>query len=174
MADYLLMAFLLFGFGCILLACEYFLPTGGLLLVVGVILCVVGVAVVARYGTVNETVAAMLVLGLGVPIATITAFSWWGRSAAARFGVPEDSGQTAAEIVTPVEDLKGRVGRTITPMRPSGAVEFEDRRYDALAEGPMLEANTWVQCVGVRAGRIIVRQVATPDEIRNLTLNDLT
>ena len=76
------------------------------------------------------------------------------------------------EIVE-LDKLKGRYGKTATPMRPAGAVVIDGRRVDALSEGMMIDAGSWVKCVEVRAGRVIVRQVDEPDDLRNFDLDGL-
>ena len=48
-------------------------------------------------------------------------------------------------------------------MRPSGIVEFDGRRVDCVTEGMMLDANEWVRCVDVKAGRVVVRQIDKPN-----------
>jgi membrane-bound serine protease (ClpP class) len=60
-------------------------------------------------------------------------------------------------------ELRGRVGQTISPLRPSGVVEFDGRRIDALSEGPMIDAGLWVKCVDVKPGKVFVRLVETND-----------
>ena len=172
MTDYLAMAFLLLGLGVVMFAGEYFLPTGGVLVVGGLLLCMAGVGIVARYGDATETVAAILVLCIGVPLASSGAIWLWGKSAARRFGAPEAEAY-AIPGASDAEQLRGRFGRTVTPMRPAGAVEFDGKRVAALAEGPMLEAGVWVRCVDVKPGKVIVRPVPRPPELGDLKLDDL-
>ena len=38
-----------------------------------------------------------------------------------------------------LEALKGRHGKTLSSMRPSGSVDFDGRRVDALTEGMMID-----------------------------------
>jgi membrane-bound serine protease (ClpP class) len=47
-------------------------------------------------------------------------------------------------------------------MRPSGTVEFDGRRVDAMTEGVMLDAGVWVRCLEVKGGRVIVREMESP------------
>jgi membrane-bound serine protease (ClpP class) len=174
MIDYLTFTVLLFAAGMILFAAEYFLPTGGFLVVAGVLSCVGGVAVVAYYGSVMETVAAVLVLCIGVPLMGGWAVHLYGKKAAAGLGAPEADATDAVAAISPdLNQLKGRYGRTRTPMRPAGAVEIDGRRVDAMTEGPMLEPNTWVKCIDVRAGTVIVRAVPKPPELHDFEIEDL-
>lgn len=169
--DYLSFAVILAGLGLVLFLAEYFLPTGGILLVAGLMLCVVGVFVIAYYGETREAVAAVVALCVGVPLAGTGLVYFWGRRMALRAGGGDNADDTPA--VAGVEALKGRVGRTATPMRPAGAVEFDGRRYDAMTEGMMLDAGVWVKCVGVRAGNVIVRQIPKPPDLDEIELDDL-
>lgn len=168
--DYLSVAFILAAIGLVLFAAEYFLPTGGILLVAGMLLCVAAVAVVAFNGEPGETVAAVVALCVGVPLACTGMVYFWGRRMALRVATDDNALASAAQPDT----LKGRVGQTVTPMRPAGSVLFDGRRVDAQTEGMMLDAGVWVRCVDVRAGTVIVRQIPKPADLSDMDLTDLT
>lgn len=53
----------------------------------------------------------------------------------------------------------GRRGRAITPLRPSGTVDVEGERIDAVTEGAFVEAGKEVVVVKVEGTRVVVRQV---------------
>lgn len=53
----------------------------------------------------------------------------------------------------------GSEGIALTSLRPSGAVLIGDTRYDALAEGDMIERNAPVVVVRVRANEVIVKEI---------------
>jgi membrane-bound ClpP family serine protease len=177
MTDYLTLAFILFGFGVVLFLGEYFAPTGGFLIVAGLLLCAAGVGVIAYYGEPYETVAAMVVLGIGVPLGGTGLMYAWGRRMALRADPADEPGQETAPgipgLTADSEHFRGRFGKTLSPMRPSGAVDFDGRRVDAMTEGVMLDANVWVKCVDVRAGTPIVRQVPKPRDLNDFDLDDL-
>jgi hypothetical protein len=71
-----------------------------------------------------------------------------------------------------LEQLRGRVGKTVSPMRPSGTVEFDNTRVDAMTEGVMIDAGVFVRCVDVRGGKVIVRQMDAPRDIVDINLDD--
>lgn len=170
--DYLALAILLFALGLVLFLAEYFLPTGGLLIVFGLLLCVVAVGIVARYGSTTEAVAAIVALCVGVPLAGTGLFYFWGRTMALPAA---ESDNPAADLpgITDLADLKGKLGVTISPMKPSGIVDFNGRRIDAVTEGPMLDAGVTVRCLEVRGGLVIVRAVAKPTDLSELNFEDL-
>ena len=100
-----------------------------------------------------------------------------------RQGVPvelsfdrQESGDCTSRVVFPdfqhsaalpanqeLEQLKGRIGRTLSALRPAGVVDFDGRRIDTITEGMMVDPGQWVRCIDVRAGKVIVRPVEKPD-----------
>jgi membrane-bound ClpP family serine protease len=156
---YLFLALILFAFGAVLLIGEYFFATQGILLVAG-ILCFFGaVGVIGVYGTWIELVVASIVVVLAVPLSTYGAITAWRKVYG---GDPSPSAEASiAEMpeLAELNSLKGRFGKTISALRPSGVVEFEDRKIDAISEGLMIEKGSWVKCVDVKPGRVIVRLV---------------
>src|SRR5262249_6213054 len=69
-----------------------------------------------------------------------------------------------APTTTEADTLKGRTGKTVSPLRPSGTVEFDGKRVDAMTEGTMLDAGVWVRCVDVKRGQVIVRKLEEPPD----------
>src|SRR5436853_7443338 len=66
---YLTVAVLLIGLGVVFLAAEFFFPTGGVLVVAAVGCFAVAVGLIALYGDTQETVAAVIALSVGLPVA---------------------------------------------------------------------------------------------------------
>ena len=76
---YLTVALLLFGIGLVLLAAEFFFPTGGVLVVAAVGCFAVAVGLIVLYGDTQEAVAAVIGLSVGLPIAGSIMFYGWRR-----------------------------------------------------------------------------------------------
>jgi membrane-bound ClpP family serine protease len=62
-----------------------------------------------------------------------------------------------------LEQLRGRLGRTVGALRPSGIVDFDGRRVDTITEGMMVDPGQWVRCIEVKAGKVVVRPVDKPN-----------
>ncbi|WP_062355740.1 NfeD family protein [Bacillus kwashiorkori] len=56
-------------------------------------------------------------------------------------------------------DLLGKVATTITPLRPSGTIQIDDERVDAVSEGNFINVNKKVKVVKVEGVRIVVREM---------------
>lgn len=174
MMDYQLVALVLFLIGVACLGAEILLPTGGFLVVAALLFFACGVGTILYYGTGIEAAVAIAGLAVGLPAAGFVAVHAYRRMAiggALESGIAEASAITMPQIVE-LEGLKGRVGKTATPMRPSGAVEFDARRVDAMSEGMMIEAGTWVRCVDVKGGKVVVREMDAPSDITDINLDE--
>lgn len=172
--DYLTVALILIAIGAILLAAEIFLPTGGILVVGAVLFFAVGVGTILYYGDTVEAIAAMAGLAVGLPAAGSVALSAYRRLSLRSALDAGESDITVADMpqLAGLEELKGRLGKAVSPLRPSGAVEFEGRRVDAMTEGMMIDAGTWVRCVDVRGGRVVVRAMEPPKDIADIALDE--
>jgi len=169
--DYLTVALIMFTIGVVLLIAEILLPTGGILVVISLLFFALGVGIILARGTTTEAVVAIAALAVGLPAAGFVAVSAWRRMSIGTV-LPEDA--TAPGVVagaSELEALKGRTGKTVSPMRPSGTVEFDGKRVDAMTEGVMLDAGMWVRCLDVKGGKVIVRQMDPPADVTDIDPN---
>lgn len=60
-------------------------------------------------------------------------------------------------------DLVGKVGRTITALRPAGTVELEDERIDVVSEGSFIEKGKHVKIIKAEGSKIVVRDIKEDD-----------
>lgn len=168
--DYLTFALLMILIGVIFLLAEILLPTGGILVVVALLFFGLGVGTIVYKGTSMEAAVAIAGLAVGLPATGFVAVYAWRRLS---IGGLDDTGIADASVarlpqIAELDALKGRVGRTVSPMRPSGTVEFDGRRVDAMTEGTMLDAGVWVRCVDVKVGRVVVRRMESPADISDI------
>lgn len=55
-------------------------------------------------------------------------------------------------------ELLGKIGKTLTPLRPSGTMVLSSERIDIVSEGGYIDANQHVEIIKVEGSRIVVRQ----------------
>lgn len=172
---YLVVAAALIGCGIVFLIMEFFLPTGGIVVVGALTAFAVAVGIVFNYGTTEEGIATTIAVSIGLPVAGIVMFYGWQRLSLKSGLDSETRTATIADdpTIAGMEKFRGQYGRTVSTMRPAGIVEIDGRRVDAMSEGLMIDIGQWVRCVDIRAGKVIVRQVAAPDDLENLDLDDL-
>lgn len=160
----LTLAYVLIIIGLALLVAEIFIPSGGVLFVASTAAIIAGVAMAFIYGDTSTGMLTLVGVFVIVPIlATALLYLWPRTPMGKRFILPDqDATQAQMPVNLELEQLRDRFGRALSDLRPSGVADFDGRRIDVLSEGMMISAGSWLRCVDVKAGRVIVRQVNEP------------
>jgi hypothetical protein len=134
----------------------------------------IGVGTILYNGDTVEAVVALAGLGIGLPAAGFVAVAAYRRMSLRSALDSDEFAATAIDVpqLAGLEALKGRIGKALSPLRPSGAVEFDGRRVDAMTEGMMIDAGVWVRCVDIRAGTAVVREMDAPRDIADIQLDE--
>ena len=61
--------------------------------------------------------------------------------------------------ITEKKHLEGKEGKAITMLRPSGVVEIDGKRYDALTEGEFIEKGKKIVVTRVEGGKVFVKKL---------------
>jgi membrane-bound serine protease (ClpP class) len=177
--NYLILAYILIAVGFLLIVGELFC-TSGTLLVLALTAIAAGIGLTFYYDYNNGSSTGLFTL-LGVlialPIFGGFLLRYWPKT---RLGKrlflsagDEDATLAAMPVNLELEQLRGRIGRTLSDLRPSGVCDFDGQRIDTITEGMMVDAGQWVRCVDVRAGKVVVRPVDKPDlnDLENVDVN---
>jgi membrane-bound ClpP family serine protease len=125
----------------------------------------VGITMTFAYDPTTGVVTLVMVVVV-LPTMCGVIVHYWPRTRIGRkffLKVPEEDETLASAAANQeLERLRGRIGKTVSALRPAGITEFDGRRVDTITEGMPVEPGQWVRCVGVQAGRVIVRQVERP------------
>jgi membrane-bound serine protease (ClpP class) len=142
----------IFVCGLVAMFIELFIP-GAVLGMIG-FLAVVGSIVYAIVGGYTLTAVILILCALAfVPVF----FMMWkgviGRLFAIQGG---EAGFRASQTIT--EDLVGVEGETLTPLHPTGIARLNEKRYDVVTRGEMLDRGTRVKVIEVSGNRIVVKR----------------
>jgi membrane-bound ClpP family serine protease len=168
MGPSLTLAYVLIVAGLLLLVAEMFIPSSGVLLVISLVAIGFGVAMTFMYSE-DPTmgVITLMCVFIALPAVGGLMLHYWPKTRVGRRfflkGPEEDATIASMPVHLELEQLRGRFGRAISPLRPAGVVEFDGRRIDTITEGMMVEPGQWVRCIDVKAGKVIVRPVEKPD-----------
>jgi len=164
--SYLSLGLALVGIGFLLLLAELFIPSMGVLLALAVGGLAVGIVLVFKYDT-TWGVWTLVSVFIALPVLGALLLHLWPKTPMGRrfFLTAPDEDATVASLPAnqELEQLKGRIGRTLSFLRPAGVVDFDGRRIDTITEGMMVDPGQWVRCFDIRAGKVIVRPVEKPD-----------
>ncbi len=161
----------LFGIGVLLLLAEIFVIPGfgvagvaGLILVVGSLFAAIVPNVGLDFPSFEAVGSAIGTMAVTLVLLVIMMFSL-GRylPRSQRFNqlvlVPDLASAVGYTSADTVEELMGKVGTALTPLRPAGAVEIDGERVDVITGGEYIASGTPVQVVHVRGSRVEVRKV---------------
>ncbi|MEM1158785.1 MAG: NfeD family protein [Verrucomicrobiota bacterium] len=149
--------------GYLLVLAEFVVP-GGILGIIGAV-CLLAAGVMGFFYF--DTSTAILILLAEVfsgIILTVIWFRYFFDSPMGSTLVHRDSlaqarsDQTSNSTQSPLSELIGSAGTTLTPLRPSGSARINNKRYDVLTEGKMVESGKPVNVVKIDGAHIIVRE----------------
>jgi membrane-bound ClpP family serine protease len=152
---------LLFGAGLLVLTAEIFIPSHGLLTVVGVGFLIA--AIVRTFMTAGQTAGIIAVLASMVVLPTIMllAIKFWPRTPIGRRIAPPNPIVRPTDTSIPVAELSsllGRAGRCVSPLRPVGICDFDGRRVSCVSEMGMIDAGSEVRAVGLSGANLVVEE----------------
>lgn len=142
--------------GYLLLLAELFVP-GGVLGILGFLLIVYAVNLsfeIGRFWGVGT-----IVLSLFVTVGLIFGFA---RSRAAkRLMLSADDGKEWKSADGGLAGLVGKIGTSVSTLRPAGVADFDGVRVDVVSDSEFLEAGTCIRVCQVQGNRVLVE--AAPD-----------
>ncbi len=157
----LLYAILLLILGIVLVMMEAFVPSGGIIGVLAAI-ALVSSMVFAFKESDGIGFAFLGIVVLCVPAAVIIGLKIFPKTPIGRRVIlkpsvesPEERGK-AGVSEQDFSLLQGKLGKSVTPLRPSGIVEVNDQRYSAVAEGEMIDKNVDITVVRIEGNSIVV------------------
>lgn len=141
--------------GIIMIAAEVIVPG----LIVGIIGATLVIAAIilayVEFGVETGSFIALGIFGVGLVCLAFCVYLF-PRSAFGRWLTL--SSQIKSEKEFPRRDnLLGKPGKTLTPLRPSGAALIEGKRCDVVAESGMIGRDETIKVVKVEGTRVVVR-----------------
>ncbi len=163
--DPILLAYILIAAGVVLVLAELVVPSGFILVAIGACSALVGVGLLFVHASMETAVMALLSLCVGGPVLGGLLFYLWPYSPMGRRlikAAEQDATIASMPANLELEVLRGKIGRAVSSLRPSGVAEFDGRRIDVITEGLMVDPGQWVKCIEVRANKVVVRPADPP------------
>jgi membrane-bound serine protease (ClpP class) len=148
--------------GAAALFIEVFVPSGGLIVILG-LGCVVGSVVMAfmNLGTTTGVVFLGIAIVL-VPTVIVVGFIMFPRTRIGkRFTLQTAQTQESGYVGQDPRELEllGKTGIALSNLRPSGEARIGDRRCDVVTEGEMVEKGEPIEVRRVDGNRVVVRRI---------------
>ena len=149
----------LFVTGLILLVIEGIVPGFGLPGISGIIFVLVGIIL-----AMDSFQVALVSLSIAIIITTIVTIilvklGYRSKLFQSIILSTEHRGDKGYVSAKPMEEYEGKIGKAITGLRPSGFVEIDGKRIDAISYGEYITKGESIKVVKVEGTKIFVRRV---------------
>ncbi len=134
--------------GIAVILAEFIIPSGGILSVLASAL--IGYSLYLVYSSVSVEAGIIFTLSdiILIPAAVVLGIKLLYRSPATLSTALSSNTGYSGEDAS-LKELKGKTGKTVTTLRPSGIAEIQDRRVDVISVGDFIEKGTSVSVVEV-------------------------
>lgn len=153
----MILAGLLLFLGLVMVFFEFYLP-GGIMGVIGGALLIGAVIVFAMYSP-----HPFLSLGFGVVVTVLFVFLVKFALSRIRHSRPESSiylntDQEGTKASTFEEEMIGKRGVALTALRPSGHIEIDEKRYQAVSRMGYIKPGEEVEVIRGEGGHLVVQR----------------
>jgi len=156
-------AILLLIAGIVLMAAEAMIPSGGLLGVLAGIAFIASL-ILAFQESPGTGFLFLAIAAVCVPTAVILGLNILPKTPIGKRLILEPPTPTsdslsqnfASVAEQDFSQLLNKTGKTVTPLRPSGAIEIDDQRYSAVAEGDLIDDDVEIVVIKVEGNSIVV------------------
>ena len=169
-ASPIIWAFIFIGIALILFFVEVFIPSAGLIALLGALSIIASLIAFFMHDANTGLIATGIYIVFG-PVLAWIGFRIWATSPLAKrmvLGgiVEEDDDEAKQRVVAKQEEeraelrgLVGKFGKTITVLRPVGAIRIDGKRIDAMSETGSIESDKPIRVVSVYDNQVKVREI---------------
>ncbi|WP_164101823.1 NfeD family protein [Candidatus Laterigemmans baculatus] len=181
MSDALVWSIGLLIFALFCVVAEFLVPSAGLIGIAAALSFIA--AILVAFGESQSLGMTFLAIAMiSLPVLLTAMVRIWPQTPVGRrmLNLPGGGSEERAVVEDPrmveLRSLVGRVGVARTDLLPSGLIEIEGRRYDAVAPGAAIDRGAAVEVFNVETGKIRVRrtdrQPSPPPDARPQAITD--
>ncbi len=149
-----------FLIGIILLLVEMFVPGFGVPGILGII--AIFASIILASSSIEQALMSIVIAILLTIIAGVLIFKYAPRNNKFfdRITLSTSLSTKGGYISTAdYSEYVGKTGVAISPLRPSGSIEIDGRKLDAVSEGDFIERDEQIKVIKVEGSRIIVKKI---------------
>jgi len=144
----------------LLIAEIFFIPGTGIAFVLSVI-CL-GAGVILSFDNINTGIWVFAIALMVTTIITYFSFkyimktSFWKERIVLNPEYKDEKGYKAG--TRDYTEFMGKVGLTLTPLRPVGRAQFDEEKIEVVSEGEFVEKDVKVEVIQIEGNRVVVRE----------------
>jgi len=159
MAGWLVFAVFLYFLCAALLIAEVFVPSGGLLTVCSLGCLAGGIVIFFQHST-TAGWAGVVIAAVMIPSVLIIAYKRFPKSTFGRavtLNPPQRDKGDAIPDTENLQQLLGKQGVVLTPLRPVGMCDFSGQRVECVAESGYVDKDKTIEVIRVEGTQLTVR-----------------
>ncbi|QEN04938.1 hypothetical protein EW093_09530 [Thiospirochaeta perfilievii] len=149
--------FVILGFLIIII--EFFVPSAGLIGVIGFGLVVTGIVrSFLTYGIITGTIFLFSSLVIG-PILFYLYFKLFPKSSIGKKLILHNNFSKSKGYIPTVEEdsnLLGLTGRALTNLRPIGEAQLDNKKYNVTTQGEYINKNSYIKVISIKGKTVVV------------------
>ncbi len=156
--DPLYLSIILLALGAFIVLLELFIPSAGLLSILAA-LCFLGSVVAGFFHSMTAGLLMLLAALLAIPVLIVLMIKIWPKTPIGRRILIEPAPSPDAVVpkwMPEAETLVGQLGVAKTKMLPSGIIEINGRKYDALSDGLPIDEGQPIKVIAIKNNHILV------------------
>ena len=161
MVWWLIFAVFLYFLCAALIIAEVFVPSGGLISICALACLIGGIAIFFNYSIILGWVGIITAMAM-IPTMVIIAYKMFPKTKFGKSVMLTPSQRKKGEGIPDaeqLEDLLGREGLVISPLRPVGMCDFSGRRVECVAESGYVVKDAMVRVIHAEGRKLTVRVI---------------
>jgi len=138
---------------------EMVTPGIGFPAIIGIVLLILGVVIYSDTVLQALILTIILLALIGISLAIVFKSASKGQLSR-RLVLNESLDDDNPASLPDIENLIGKEGRALTPLKPSGTVIVEGLRLDVITEGEFLQKDSTVTITRIEGNKIVVKKIS--------------
>ncbi len=143
----------------ILIVVEIFVPSGGLISICALACLAGGIWLFFENQTIPIWIGIVIAC-IEIPISVIVSWKLLSLSSFGKSVMLQSQPNTPGEAIADTEllqEMHGKIGKVITPLRPVGTVDFDGKRLECVAESGYVDKGSKVEVIKIESTQLTVR-----------------
>jgi len=156
-------AIILLAVGIALAMLEVLVPSGGVLGIMSTAAIITALVLAFREDTATG-VTFLVIVVVFVPVVIVVGLKIFPKTPVGKRLIlapsveSENQRGSAGVAEENYAHLMNKIGKTVTPLRPSGIAEIDGQRYSVVADGELIDDETEIVVVKIEGNNIVVDQ----------------
>ena len=158
---WLFFAVFLYFVSAVLVIAEVFVPSGGIISICSLASLIAGIYIFFDHSPIAGWIGLIIAI-IMIPTVLITAYKIFPNTRFGKTVTLSPSERFIGDAVpdtNQLQEMLGKTGEVVTPLRPVGMCDFSGKRLECVAETGYIEKGSMIKVLRVQGTQLTVRQI---------------